>query len=67
MSSIPDTDDTTIYSCLNSMSDVFDTVKLADALENDLHSVVIWDKKWLVNFSASKMEIISFNHLRKTC
>lgn len=33
-------------------------VKLATDLKNDFQSVVIWGKKWLVNFNTSKLYLL---------
>lgn len=49
--------DIIIYSCLTSKSDM--------TKKNDIQSVVIWGKKWLVNMNASKMKCLSFSHQRE--
>lgn len=40
-----------------------DKDNLAADLEDDIQSVVIWFKKWIVNVNASKMKPLSFTHL----
>ena len=35
--------------------------ELASELESDLQDTVDWHKKWLVDFSAGKTQLISFN------
>lgn len=39
-------------------------IKLVADLENDLQSVVKWDKKWLVNFNGSKTKLLYIKHLK---
>ena len=34
---------------------------LASELESDLRDTVDWDKKWLVDFSAGKTQLVSFD------
>lgn len=58
-------DSITIYSYLNSKSGIIDKTKLAASLEKDLQPVVDWGRKWLVNFNASKMKLLSFTHHRE--
>lgn len=45
---------------LNGKSDLFDKVKLAAEVKNELQPVVNWGKKWLLNFNTSKTKLLSF-------
>ena len=36
-------------------------LKLASELESDLRDIVVWGKKWLVNFSAGKTQLVLFD------
>lgn len=40
-----------------------DKDKLAVGFEDDIQSIVIWFKKWIVNVKASKIKLLSFTHL----
>ena len=39
---------------------------LASELESDLRDTVDWDKKWLVDFSAGKTQLVSFDRSSNT-
>ena len=53
-------DDTTLYSKCDRASDVWQELELASELESDLRGTVDWVKKWLVDFSAGKTQLVSF-------
>ena len=48
------TDDTTLYSKCDRVSDMWQQLELASELESDLQDTVDWGKKWLVDFNAGK-------------
>ena len=50
-------DDTTLY-C---KCDLWQQLELASELESDLQDMVDWGKKWLVDFSAGKTQLVSFD------
>ena len=52
-------DDTTLYSKCNQASDLWQ-------LESDLRDTVDWDMKWLVDFSAGKTQLVSFDRSKNT-
>ena len=54
-------DDTTLYSKCDRASDLWQQVELAFELESDLRDTVYWGKKWLIDFSARKMQLVSFD------
>ena len=53
-------DDTTPYSKCAQGSDMWQQLELASELEFDLRETVDWGKKWLVDFSARKTQLVSF-------
>ena len=42
-------------------SDLWQQLELASELESDLRDNVVWSKKWLVDFSAGKTQLVSFD------
>ena len=42
-------------------SDLWQQLELASELESDLRDAVDWGKKWLVDFSAGKTQLVSFD------
>ena len=54
-------DDTTVYSKCDRASDLWQQLKLASELESDLRDTVDWGKKWLVDFSAGKTQLVWFD------
>ena len=54
-------DDTTLYSKCDQASDLWQQLELASELESDLRDTVDWGKKWLVDFSAGKTQLVSFD------
>ena len=62
------TDDTTLYSKCDQASDLWQQLELAAELESDLRDTAAdWSKKWLVDFSAGKTQLVSFDRSNKTC
>ena len=54
-------DDTTLYSRCDQASDLSQQLELASELESDLQDTVDWGKNWLVDFSAGKIQLVSFD------
>ena len=54
-------DDTTLYSKCDRASDLWQQLELASELESDLRDIVDWGKKWLVDFSARKTQLVLFD------
>ena len=54
-------DDTTLYSKCDQAPDLWQQLELASELESDLRDTVDWVKKWLVDFSAGKTQLVSFD------
>ena len=54
-------DDTTLCSKCDRASDLWQQLELASELESDLRDTVDWGKKWLVDFSAGKTQLVSFD------
>ena len=59
-------DDTTLYSKCDQASDLWQQLELASELESDLRDTVDWGKKWLVDFSAGKTQLVSFEQSNNT-
>ena len=53
-------DYTTLYFKCDQASDLWQQLELACELESDLRDTVDWGKKWLVDFSAGKTQLVSF-------
>ena len=53
--------DTTLYSNCDQASDLWQQLELACELESDLQDTVDWGKKWLVDFNAAKIQLVSFD------
>ena len=54
-------DDTTLYCKCDQASDLWQQLELVSKLEFDLRDTVDWGKKWLVDFSAEKTQLVSFD------
>ena len=54
-------DDTTLYSKCDWASDLWQQLELVSELESDLQDMVDWGKKWLVDFNAGKIQLVSFD------
>ena len=59
-------DDATLYSKCGQESDLWQRLKLASELESDLRGTVDWGRKWLVDFSAGKTQLVSFDQANNT-
>ena len=58
--------DTTLYSKCDQASDLWQQLELASELESDLRDTVDWGRKWLVDFNAGKIQLVSFDHSNNT-
>ena len=58
-------DDTTLYSKYGQASDLWQQREWASELESDLQDTVDCGKKWLVDFSAGKTQLVSFDQSNK--
>ena len=54
-------DDTTLYSKCDQSSDLWQQLELASQLESDLRDTVDWGRKWLIDFSVGKTQLLSFD------
>ena len=54
-------DDSTLYSKCDWVSDLWQQLELASELDSDLQDTVDWGKKVLVDFSAGKTQLVSFD------
>ena len=54
-------DDTTLYSKSDQASDLWQQLELAFEIESELRDTVDWRKKWLIDFSTGKTELVSFD------
>ena len=59
-------DDTILYSKCDQASDLWQKLELASELESDLRDTVDWKKKWLVDFSARKTQLVLFDQSNNT-
>ena len=59
-------DDTTLYSNCDQASDLWQQLKLASKHEFDLQDTVDWGRKWLVDFNAGKIQLVSFDWSNNT-
>ena len=57
-------DDTAPYSKCDQVSDLQKQLELASELEPDLRDTVVQGRKWLVDFSAGKNRLVSFDRSR---
>ena len=53
--------DTALYSKCDQASDLRQHSELASELESDLRDIVDWGRKWLVDFNAGKIQLVSFD------
>ena len=60
------TDDTTLYSKCDQASDLWQQLELASQLESDLRENVDWGRKWLVDFSTGKTQLVLFDWSNNT-
>ena len=59
-------DDTTLYCKCHQASDMWQQLELASERESDLRDTADWGKKWLVDFSAGKTQLVSFDRSNNT-
>ena len=59
-------DDTTLYSKCDEASDLWQQLELASELESALRGTMDCGKKWLVNFKAGKIQLVSFDRSNNT-
>ena len=59
-------DDTTLYSKCDQASDLWQQLELASVLESDLRDTVDWGRKWLLDFSAGKTQLVLFDQSKNT-
>ena len=59
-------DDTTLYSKCDQASDLWQQLELASEFESDLRDTVDWGRKGLVDFSAGKTQLVSFDQSKNT-
>ena len=59
-------DDTTLYSKCDQASDLWQQLDLASELESGPRDTVDWGRKWLVDFSAGKTQLVSFDRSKIT-
>ena len=59
-------DNTTLYSKSAQASDLWQQLELASELKSDLRGTVDWGRRWLVDFSAGKTQMISFDRSNNT-
>ena len=50
-----------LYSRCDQASDLWQQLELASELESDQRNSVDWGKKWLVDFTAGKTQLVSFD------
>ena len=58
--------DTTLYCKRDHSSDLWQQLELANEFESDLKDTVDWAKKWLLDFSAGKTQLVSFDRSNNT-
>ena len=59
-------DGTTLYSKYDEASNLWQQLELASELESYLQGTVDWGRKWLVDFSAGKTQLVSFDRCNNT-
>ena len=59
-------DDATLYFRSNQASDLWQQLEVASELESDLRGTVDWGRKWLVDFSTGKTQLVSFDRSNNT-
>ena len=55
-----------LYSKCGQASDLWQQLELASELESDLRNTVDWGRKWLVDLSAGKTQLVSFDWSNNT-
>ena len=59
-------DDTTLYSKCDQASDLWQQLELVSELQSDLRDTVDWGRKWLVDLSAGKTQLVLFDQSKNT-
>ena len=59
-------DDITLYSKWDHAPGLCQTLESASELESDLQDTVDWGRKWLVDFNAGKIQLVSFDPSKNT-
>ena len=59
-------EDATLYSKCDQAFDLWQQLELASELESDLRETVDWGRKWLVDFSAGKTQLVLFDRSNST-
>ena len=59
-------DDTTLCPKCHQVSDLWQQLELASELKSDLQDTLDWGRKWLVDFNAGKMQLVSFDWFNNT-
>ena len=54
-------DDATVYCKCGQASDLWQQLELASEIESDLRDTVDWGKKWIVDFSDGKAQLVLFD------
>ena len=60
------TDDTTLYSKCDKVSNLWQKLELTSELESDLQETVDWGRKWLVDFNVGKTQLVLFDWSNNT-
>ena len=55
-----------LFSKCDQASDLWQQLELAFELESDLRDTVDWGRKWLVDFNAGKIQLVSFDQSNNT-
>ena len=59
-------DDTTLYYKCDQASDLWKQLELASELESDLRDTVDWGRKWFVDLTAGKSQLVLFDWSKNT-
>ena len=59
-------DDASLYSKCDQASDLWQQLELASELESDVQDIVDWGRKWLVDLTAIKTQLVSFDWCNNT-
>ena len=59
-------DNITLFSECDQAFDLWQQLELASGLESDLRDAVGWGRKWLVDFSSGKSQLVSFDRPNNT-
>ena len=51
----------TLYAKCDQASDLWQQLEVASELESDLRDTADWSRKWLVDFTAGKTQLVSFD------